>query len=78
MRVRFFGLYRDLAGTDERRVPVPEGSTVGDLVAELRGPDGVPELPPEPAVAVNLEYVAPDRLLRPGDEVALIPPVSGG
>lgn len=78
VRVRFFGLYRELAGTAERRMSVSEGTTVGELVARLRGPEGIPELPAAPAVAVNLEYASPDRSLRAGDEVALIPPVSGG
>ena len=75
----FFAAYRDLVGASAMPVEVPEGSTVADLVAELRG-RGTPfsSLPPEPAVAVNRSYAGPDEPLAPGDEVAFIPPVAGG
>ncbi len=58
---------------------LPENSTVEDLVARVRGI--FPQLAP-PGVnivaAVNAEYAEGNTVLRPGDEVALIPPVSGG
>jgi molybdopterin converting factor subunit 1 len=75
----FFAAYRDLLGTKGLAVDLPEGSTVADLVAELRG-RGAPfdALPAEPAVAVNLAYALQNEPLRPGDEVAFIPPVAGG
>jgi molybdopterin converting factor subunit 1 len=75
----FFAAYRDLLGTSKLDVQLPEGSTVGDLVRELRG-RGAPwdALPREPAIAVNRSYALPGELLRPGDEVAFIPPVAGG
>jgi molybdopterin converting factor subunit 1 len=75
----FFAAYRDLLGTSRLDVHLPEGATVGDLVTELRG-RGAPfdALPREPAVAVNRSYALASELLRPGDEVAFIPPVAGG
>ena len=75
----FFAAYRDLLGTKALSVDLPEGATVADLVAELRG-RGAPfdALPSEPAVAVNRTYAHPTEALRPGDEVAFIPPVAGG
>jgi molybdopterin converting factor subunit 1 len=75
----FFASYRDLLGTSSLSVDVPDGSTVADLVEELRG-RGAPfdGLPAEPAVAVNRSYAALSESLGQGDEVAFIPPVAGG
>ena len=75
----FFAAYRDLVGSGELVVELAEGSTVADLVAELRG-RGAPfdALPAEPAVAVNRSYAFLDELLADEDEVAFIPPVAGG
>jgi molybdopterin converting factor subunit 1 len=79
VRMLFFASYRDLAGTDELTLELPAGSTAGDLVGRLRsGGSGLERLPAAPAVAVNHEYVPLGTPLRDGDEVALIPPVSGG
>ena len=77
--VRLFALYRERAGRSIVAVDVAEGSTVGDLTAAVRGE--YPRLaPPEVriVVAVNAEYADDDQVLRDGDEVCLIPPVSGG
>lgn len=75
----FFAAYRDLLETSALDVEVPEGTTVGDLVEQLRARGGAfEELPPDPAVAVNRAYAGPERRLEPGDEVAFIPPVAGG
>lgn len=75
----FFAAYRELLGTADLSVDLPEGATVADLVAELRG-RGAPfdSLPLEPAVAVNRSYAFQTDPLSPGDEVAFIPPVAGG
>ena len=79
IRVLCFAAYRDLAGTSELMMELPEGSRVGDLVSGLRARGGGwSRLPERPAVAVNMEYADPARALSDGDEVALIPPVSGG
>jgi molybdopterin converting factor subunit 1 len=79
VRALFFAAYRDLAGSDALEVRLPDGARVSDLVASLRARDAaLARLPERPAVAVNLEYAASDSALRDGDEVALIPPVSGG
>jgi molybdopterin converting factor subunit 1 len=74
--VRFFAVLRERAGTERRSVELPGRSTVADLRAHLR--EWLPELPDGYAVAVGLSYATPDRVLEDGDEVALIPPVSGG
>jgi molybdopterin synthase catalytic subunit len=75
VRVRLFAALRELAGVSQREVELPEGATVADVWASL------PELgaePPGVLYALNREYVAPERELADGDELALIPPVSGG
>jgi len=79
VRTLFFASYRDLVGTDEVAVLLPPAATVADLVAELRGRgDGWARIPVTPVAAVNLTYAPLDTVLTEGDEVALIPPVSGG
>jgi molybdopterin converting factor subunit 1 len=74
----FFAAYRDLLGTAEAEVELPEGASVRDLVQVIRGRPGGDAIPELPAVAVNREYSQPDHLLSDGDEVAFIPPVAGG
>jgi len=77
--VRFFALYRDRAGCSRFSLQLPEGSTVADLASEVRRL--FPRLaPPEVkiVVAVNAEYADHELTLQEGDEVCLIPPVSGG
>ena len=77
--VRFFALYRERAGRNTCSIQLPEGATVEDLTLEVRR--HFPMLaPPEVqiVVAVNADYADPGEPLHQGDEVCLIPPVSGG
>lgn len=77
--VRFFALYRERAGCSHFRMQLPEGATVADLSSEVRR--HFPKLAPSEVkivVAVNAEYAVPGLTLQEGDEVCLIPPVSGG
>ncbi len=79
LSVRFFALYRERAGCSLASVEVSDGATVADLVGAVR--QRFPRLAPPEAqivVAVNEEYAEPDAVLREGDEICLIPPVSGG
>jgi molybdopterin synthase catalytic subunit len=72
--VRLFAILRERAGTRELTLELPEGARVRDALdrlGELAG--GLPLV-----MAVNREYAAEDQVLDPGDELALIPPVSGG
>ena len=79
VRTLFFASYRDIAGADELEVELPGGSSVADLVRQLRsGGDRWGALPASPAVAVNMDYAPVSTALRDGDEVAFIPPVAGG
>ena len=72
--VKLFAGLRERAGTGERHVELPYGACVADVWAHL----GLGEQPPGLLFAVNRSYAAADTPLSPGDEVAVIPPVSGG
>ena len=77
--VRFFALYRERVGVSECDWRLPDGATLADLLGEIRAT--YPGLAPpdvEIVAAVNEEYADGRVTLREGDEVALIPPVSGG
>lgn len=78
LRVLFFGLLRDRFGQQERLEQFP-GSTVADLLRYYRAV--APELGTlwgTVAVAVNQQYASGAMELNEDDEVALLPPVSGG
>jgi molybdopterin synthase catalytic subunit/molybdopterin converting factor small subunit len=79
VQILFFGVLKDLAGKAGDLAEMPEGATVGDVLAQLeeripRLKDSVGSL----AVAVNREYAVAGTKLHADDEVALLPPVSGG
>jgi MoaE-MoaD fusion protein len=74
VRVRLFAMLRERAGRDELELELADGARVADALAavdDLAG--GLPLV-----LAVNREYASPDAPLHAGDELALIPPVSGG
>jgi MoaE-MoaD fusion protein len=77
--VQYLGILREFAGRDNETHEVREGSALGELYATLQ--ERIPQLAEfghAVAMAVNYEYSAPNRILHDGDEVALLPPVSGG
>ena len=79
VQARFFALYRERAGHRVLDFDLPGVATVADLVAEVTRAH--PTLWPDPSkvvVAVNREYADHRHSLNDGDEVAFIPPVSGG
>jgi len=77
IRVLFFGMLKDLAGRSSDSLTLPENATLGDVLQHYE--QAIPrELIASLAMSVNQEYAAPDARLRQGDEVALLPPVSGG
>ena len=77
--VRLFALAREVYGDDTIVVTLPAGATVGELrrrlIVEI---PGLVSLMSQILVAVNSEYVPDGIPLAAGDEVACIPPVSGG
>ena len=78
LSILLFASYADAFGRDQLELSLPAGSTVSDLVRRLTGLANGALLPPAPAVAVNHRHVRYDRVLTPGDEVAIVPPVAGG
>ncbi len=79
VKTLFFASYREIAGADELSVRLPAGASVADLVGHLRDRGAAwLTLPREPAVAVNFTYAPLSTRLADGDEIAFIPPVSGG
>jgi molybdopterin converting factor subunit 1 len=79
VRLRFFASLRERLGAGERDCTLDEGATVADLWQTLCAENAsLAEVGPSLSFAVNREYVDRDAPLRDGDEVALIPPVSGG
>ncbi len=72
--VRLFAGLREQAGQSRRELQLPDGARVADLWPLLE----LGEAPPGLLYAVNREYAPADAPLGEGDEVALIPPVSGG
>jgi molybdopterin converting factor subunit 1 len=76
VRLRFFAVLRERMGARGERT-VPRGTTVAELWRSLVAEDpGLASV--RVRFAVNDEYVAEDRRLADGDEVAFLPPVSGG
>lgn len=73
-----FGITKEITGSFQIRLVIPAKRRVGDLLADLF--DRYPALARLNSlrIAVNNEYASPDQLLHDGDEIALIPPVSGG
>ena len=79
IRVRLFASFREAVGQGALDWEAPEGASVGEVLAALRGAYPALRRGPDRAMyAVNQEYVGPEYGLRAGDELALIPPVSGG
>jgi len=78
VRVRFFASLRERLRASEVARELPAGATVADLVALLHEDFPAFAGSGRVSIAVNAEYVDPRHALADGDEVALIPPVSGG
>lgn len=79
LRIRVFASFREAVGSGSLAWDSVDGATVGDVVSALKAT--YPRLGPaaeKALLAVNQEYVGADFRLRDGDELALIPPVSGG
>lgn len=78
VRVRLFASFRESAGVSASDLPLADGATVTAAIAALQRQFPRLRLAAHAMLAVNHEYVGPDFQLHDGDELALIPPVSGG
>ena len=77
--VLLFGVLKDLAGAQRLTMEIVPGASVGELVGVCAAQASKQsEVWTSLAVAVNQEYASRATVLTEGDEVALLPPVSGG
>jgi len=77
VRVLYFGVLRERLGGSQEWVGLVEGATVAEVLNVYR--ERLVDFPWDSiAVAVNQEYAKADVVLEEGDELALLPPVSGG
>lgn len=79
IKVKLFATFRDIVGKKEEDITLPEGTTVQQLL------EGYIDRFPQMAkfrehiiLSVNKDYGAPARVLKDGDEISFLPPVSGG
>jgi molybdopterin synthase sulfur carrier subunit len=79
VHVQFFSRLRDLLGTSEIDLEMPEGANVTNLLATIyaRTP-ALREWDKSILVASGLEFVERDYVLKTGDEISIMPPVQGG
>jgi molybdopterin converting factor subunit 1 len=77
VRVLYFGVLKDVMGRGRAEMELEDGASVTELLEIHRGMAGA-GVWDSIAVAVNQEYARAGDLLKDGDEVALLPPVSGG
>jgi molybdopterin synthase catalytic subunit len=80
VRVRLFAILRERAGRDEVELELADGATVAEAIAAVRELPGLADVIGRLPVrmAVNRDYASEGTTLAAGDELALIPPVSGG
>jgi molybdopterin converting factor subunit 1 len=79
VRVKLFAILRERAGAGEVSKEIADGSTVADLWCQLQKDYPKLDVPGVRLLyAVNQNYVTADQKLAERDEVAFIPPVSGG
>ena len=79
VRIKLFALAQDLAGTEEVSLEVPSGSTIETVREELA--NQIPPLKPmliSCSFAINNQYATVTSPVQPEDEIACLPPVSGG
>lgn len=74
IHIRAFARYRERLGFDRLELELPDPPTLAALLEQPR----LAGLPPEALFAVNQAFAGRNATLRDGDEVALMPPVSGG
>ncbi len=79
IQVKLFAILRDQAGQSETSLELPEGATVQQARKQLM--EAMPTIASymdRVAFAINLSYARPESILHDGDELAVLPPVSGG
>ena len=79
VKIKLFAAVRDIVGSEEKVLLVPNGSDSGKIFDVLAAEyPRLRQWKPHLRIAVNCEYVSSDHVVHDQDELALIPPVSGG
>ena len=79
VRILFFGMLKDLAGRGSDLLTLPEPATLGDVFTHYEKiTPKLGEIAASIAISINQEFASPDSQLNEGDEIAFLPPVSGG
>src|SRR6202049_711843 len=79
VRVLFFGMLKDLAGRGSDLLVLPEHATLGDVFIHYEEiTPRLGEFAASIAISINQEFAGPESKLKEGDEIAFLPPVSGG
>lgn len=79
IRVLFFGMIKDVVHREADDLDLPESSVLSDVLTHyIQMIPSLKLLMPSVAVSINQEYAGPQTQLKEGDEIALLPPVSGG
>ncbi|HWY60164.1 MAG TPA: molybdenum cofactor biosynthesis protein MoaE [Terriglobales bacterium] len=79
VRILFFGVLKDVTGRGSDLLNLPERATLGDVFSHYEEINPrLGELAASIAISINQEFAAPDSQLKEGDEIAFLPPVSGG
>jgi MoaD family protein len=79
VRAQFYAQLRDLIGSREMDVDLPEGATVGDLLDQIYAQQ--PDLRSHDRsilIGAGVEFVDRNYKLKPGEEISVMPPVQGG
>ena len=78
IKVKAFGIARDILGSSVLAMEVKEKLTVADLMSQLKSDFPAFAELTSLAIAINESYAEPGQLINKGDEVVIIPPVAGG
>ena len=79
IKVQFFSQLKEIAGTNELALDLPDGSTVADLLAHLY--ERFPKLEKWDAsilVGIGVDFVDRNHVIQSHDQIAIMPPVQGG
>ena len=78
-RVQFYSHLRDLAGSEELEVSLPDGATVADLLKKIyQEKPALRSRDKSILVGAGVEFVDRKHLIKPGEEISLMPPFQGG
>lgn len=79
MQVQFFSQLKEIVGTSELNLDLPDGISVADLLARLyRDFPALAQWDRNLLVGAGVEFVGRDYRIRPNDQIAIMPPVQGG